>query len=211
MVRIRVGSRRKRGTDRFRVHLPLRTGGEEARAFAENLSRGGLFIRGGAGLGVGDSLVIAIDLPGHGEFAVGVSVAHVITAEMAREHGRSAGVGLELCDTSREFEEALAAYLSRLGRRGDRMILTTDEGVHMRLCAAGYQARMAPPATALAAALRDSPVPVVAVVISPAARREYYAAARAAGAGDLVVALDAAAEVEELLPWLDRDTGDPRT
>jgi hypothetical protein len=102
------------------VHLSVRyeVAAEFRREYADNLSRGGLFIRGGSGLARRREVDVAIELPGLGEFHVQAEVMHVIGADEAAELGRTAGAGLSIAHAPDGFQAALAQYLERLGRRG---------------------------------------------------------------------------------------------
>ena len=196
----------RRRAARYRVHLSVRyeTAADFVREYAENLSKGGLFIRRARGLSRHRDVMVELDLPGFGSFQVRAEVVHVISPEMATEHGRAAGAGLAIRETPDGFEEALANYLVRLGRRADSLVLAAAEPAARLLVAAGYQvAAVASPATlgeALAAQAADARL--VGVVV-PGAEVDPYRLAAADNA-ELVVAMDEPREIDEVLVQLDQ-------
>lgn len=195
----------RRRAARYRVHLSVRyeTAADFVREYAENLSRGGLFIRGARGMSRHGEVVVEIELPGLGAWQVRAEVVHVITPEMAAEHGRAAGAGLAIREPPDGFEEALSSYLERLTRRADSLVLAGAEPAGRLLVAAGYQvAAVASPEAIddLLGAEGDQARPVGLVV--PAAALDAYRAA----AGErvpLVVAMDDARQLDEVLVQLD--------
>jgi Tfp pilus assembly protein PilZ len=189
---------------RYRVYLSVRyeTAADFVREYAENLSRGGLFIRGARGLRRHGEMVVEVELPGFGAYQLRAEVVHVITEAMAAEHGRTAGAGLAIREAPEGFEEALAAYLVRLGRRADSQVLAADDRLARLLAAAGYRVSAAPPPAGLAAAIERRERPIVGVVV-PQDRVVVYrhAAGRSA---DLVLAMDEPGQIDEVLVHLDR-------
>jgi hypothetical protein len=174
------------------------------REYAENLSRGGLFVRGGRGLVVGDGVDVTLELPGVGEFELRAKVAHAIDAAAAESHARRSGVGLRIVQSPEGFDAAMADYLSRLQQRADAMVFAHDDGFGLLLAAAGYQVKPAPEATDLAEAASDCAVPVIGIVVPSHQREEFSRASVAAGLGDIAISMDAPGDVDRVLVALDR-------
>jgi hypothetical protein len=195
----------RRRAARYRVHLSVRyeTAADFVREYAENLSKGGLFIRRARGLNRHRDVIVELDLPGFGSFQVRAEVVHVITAEMAAEHGRAAGAGLAIRETPDGFEDALSSYLHRLGRRADSLVLAAEEPCARLLVAAGYQVApvASPEALGETLAAQDHETPLVGVVV-PGAEVDPYRIAAADNA-ELVVAMDEPREIDEVLVQLD--------
>lgn len=195
----------RRRAARYRVHLSVRyeTAADFVREYAENLSKGGLFIRRARGLSRHRDVMVELDLPGFGAFQVRAEVVHVISPEMAAEHGRAAGAGLAIRETPDGFEEALSNYLHRLGRRADSLVLAAREPAARLLVAAGYQVApvASPDALGDALAAQDREVRLVGVVV-PGAEVDPYRIAAADNA-ELVVAMDEPRQIDEVLVHLD--------
>jgi hypothetical protein len=195
----------RRTAARFRVFLSVRyeVAADFVREFAENLSRGGLFIRGGRGLARHREVVVELDLPGYGVYQIGAEVAHVISEEMAARHGRTAGAGLAICDRPDGFEQALSGYLDRLSRRADSLVLAAEEEAARLLHAAGYQVRALSSADRLDALVNGCELPLVGVVVPDARLPEFVAAARGTPIAELLVPLEAR-RIDDVLVRLDR-------
>ena len=195
----------RRRAARYRVHLSVRyeTAADFVREYAENLSKGGLFIRRARGLSRHRDVMVELDLPGFGAYQVRAEVVHVITPEMAAEHGRAAGAGLAIRETPDGFEEALSNYLIRLGRRADSLVLAAEEPTARLLVAAGYQVAPVAGPDALGEALagQDQDARLVGVVVRGADVDPYRLAA--ADNAELVVAMDEPREIDEVLVQLD--------
>jgi hypothetical protein len=174
------------------------------REFAENLSRGGMFIRGARGLARRRDVQVEIDLPGYGRYQVMAEVAHIIGDELAREHGRTAGAGLSIRETPAGFDEALSGYLLRLARRADSIVLAAEEGTARLLHAAGYQVRAMSSADRLEALVEGCELPLVGVVVPDHRMAEFAAAARGSKAAELLVPIEAGRRIDEVLVRLDR-------
>ncbi len=184
--------------------LPFEVAADFIRELAENLGRGGLFIRGGRGLTRRRDVVVEIDLPGYGVYQVGAEVAHVISEEMAAAHGRTAGAGLAICDRPDGFDLALTGYLDRLSRRADSLVLAAGEEAGRLLHAAGYQVRSLSSPELLGALVSGCELPLVGVVVPGARLPEFVAAARGTPAAELLVPLEARRRIDEVLVRLDR-------
>jgi hypothetical protein len=188
------------------VFLSVRYGvaADFVREFAENLSRGGLFIRGARGLARRREVVVEIELPGYGSYQVLTEVAHVISDEMAREHGRTAGAGLAIRESPDGFDEALSGYLVRLARRADSIVLAAEEEAARLLHAAGYQVRALSSPERLGALIHACEAPPVGVVVPEGRLAEFEAAARGTDAAALLVPMEGDHRIDEVLLRLDR-------
>lgn len=195
----------RRRAARYRVHLSVRyeTAADFVREYAENLSKGGLFIRRARGLTRHRDVMVELELPGYGAYQVRAEVVHVITPEMAAEHGRAAGAGLAIREAPDGFEEALSNYLLRLGRRADSLVLAAGEPASRLLVAAGYQVVPVASPDGLGDALagHDHEARLVGVVV-PGAEVDPYRLA-AADHADLVVAMDEPQQIDQVLVQLD--------
>lgn len=190
---------------RYRVHLEVRfpVALDFVVEYAENLSKGGLFVRGAQGLEPLQDVPIEIELPGAGTFSVTGRVAHILSASNAVAAGRKPGAGFQIIDSPPGFDEALTAYLQRLGRRRDALALSTSAEARTLLEHAGYRSDDAGPADQVVQRIARSELPVIAVVVERAHEQAYREAMAAAGEEGLVRAIDYLEELEELLPVLD--------
>lgn len=206
-IRAALGGKEDRRNPRYRVHLSVKfvRAKEFVVEYAENLSRGGLFVKGAHGLELLQEVDVEVELPGYGSFNVKAEVAHLINGDQAVEFGRSAGAGLAIKKAPDGFEQALSSYLLRLGRRADAMVMVADETNGLLLAAAGYQVRAVPEPGELVAAIARAPVPVVAVVVPQTSVTEYEHAAAIAGAGDIVISMNSMDEFEAILVRLDNE------
>ena len=192
--------------ERYRVHLSIRYG--VARDFVvdyvENLSRGGLFIRGAHELSPRQEVEVELELPGQGKFAVTGKVAHILTPEMAESSGRNPGVGLTIVKSPDGFAEAMTAYLHRLGRRRDFTVFAADARHVEPLEQAGYRAVVAPSPAELVSQIARTNPPVLGVVVGDSDRRGYEDAAAKAGAAGVLYIVKDPGDFDELLADLDR-------
>ena len=200
-----VGDLGKRASTRHDVRLEVRygTAQEFVQEYAENLSHGGMLIRGAIELQPLSEVEVEIELPGLGEFVITAEVAHILTPEVAASCGREAGAGLAIRRAPKGFSEALGRYLHRLGRRADSTVLTTDPGTGEQIAAAGYSVAPAPSPGELPAWIVRAERPVIAVVVAQAEMPEYRRVAAAAGAGEIVHPADAG--LDTLLRRIDAD------
>jgi hypothetical protein len=173
---------------RYAVHFTVRfsIAREFVAEYAENLSVGGLFVRGAHRLDPLSEIEIALELPGLGQYTVTGRVAHVIDEELAKKSGRAPGAGMEITSSPPGFDDALLSYLHRLGRRRDHMVLADIEPIRSRLADSGYQAQLAPSAADLAAVIARQEAPVLGVVVHQSHAQDYRAAAIRTGAGEIV-------------------------
>ncbi len=188
-----------RKSPRRRVHLRV----EFARArefveqYAENLSSGGLFVRGIDGLSSGEEVSINITLPGLGTFTVQAEVAH------QRATGGAPGVGFAIRSAPLGFADALAAYLLRLGRRADMVVFVDESPWCGAIADAGYRVEPVPAPQDVAAALAARDAQVAGIVAPRDLAAELAAALASSGKDSLVISLSAASDVGALLDRLD--------
>ena len=196
----------RRKAARYRVYLSVRyeVAADFVREFAENLSHGGMFIRGARGLARRRDVMVEIDLPAYGRYEVHAEVAHVIGEEQARAQGLSAGAGLSIVDSPDGFDEALSGYLARLSRRADSIVLAADDEAARMLRAAGYQVRALSSVEGLDAQIAGCERPPVGVVVPAARLEEFSAAAAGTAAADLLVSTAGQRRIDDVLVRLDR-------
>lgn len=201
-----MSSTTQRRQPRYPVNFSVRFGAarEFVQEYAENLSTGGLFVRGAHRLGEGEQVLIEIDLPGYDTFIVTARVAHVLSPEEAQESGRHPGAGLTIQNQPNGFSDAMRTYLLRLGKRRDHIVLVSDEAMREMIGEAGFQVRSVPPPNALSAVVNTVDAPVIAVVVNEQLREPYASAAEAAGLGDLIHTIASLDEFEDTLRALDR-------
>lgn len=190
---------------RFRVHLSVRfeTALDFVTEYAENLSRGGLFVRGAHHLELNREVPIQMEVPGYPPFKVEARVAHIITPQMAETLKRKPGAGFHIIRGPRGFQEAIRKYLSRLGRRRDRCVLGGDHHIASALEAAGYRTQLVGQAQDLVLAVEEMETDVLGVVVSRPSETEYALAAGVLGKTEFVYGIDYLEEVDELLPVFD--------
>lgn len=152
---------------RFRVHLSVRfeMAAEFVTQYAENLSFGGLFVRGAHSLEPLEVVPVQLDLPGYGQFKLSARVAFILGEDVADATGRTAGAGLELVDRPMGFENALEEYLVCLGKRREHAVYTDSAMIRAALEGAGYRARTLPAPDALVQEIARSNLRVVGIVI----------------------------------------------
>lgn len=200
-----MDDRSGRKHERFRVFLSVSFGTAEdfVREYAENLSKGGLFIRGAHEVELLSDYSIHIALPGFEPFQIRAQAVHILDPATAELAGRKPGAGFSITEAPADFHDALSAYLQRLGRRRDAVVLV-DEPIGQALVeAAGYQVRPLPPAGELVAEVARSDVPVLGVIVSRGRAAGYREAAAAAGEDDLVFECDSYEDLEAVLVELD--------
>ena len=194
-----------RHSARYPVYLSVRyaTAVEYVREYAENLSKGGLFLPGAISLKPLARVSVEIELPGYRKFTVKAQVAHLLDAETAARFGRKPGAGLAIVDPPDDFSEALTSYLMRLGRRADHMVFAGHEGIRQTIAEAGYQVELILSAGAVVAALAQANLPVAGVVVDPQVFDAYQTACAAAGEPDIVSQMANANDLGTLLAQLD--------
>jgi len=112
---------------RYDVRLAVRyaTASEFVNDYVENLSQGGLFIAG-AKLEMFQITTVHVDLPGAGRWTVTAKAVFILDEATAAKMKRRPGVGLEMIEKPRGFDDALLGYLLRLGRRRDHEVIVGD-------------------------------------------------------------------------------------
>lgn len=189
---------------RARVSVSFGSAKEFVRQYTENLSRGGLFVRGAEDLALGQEVDVEIDLPGQGCFVVTAAVAFVLPWHEGEKRGRMPGVGLKIISAPPNYSEALECYLHRLERRRNFVVLAGDDQTRAALEDAGYSVMDVPPADELVATIARCEAPVVGVIVPRSAAPEYAAAASASGDPDLVRGIDYIEELDEHIAELDQ-------
>jgi hypothetical protein len=194
-----------RTSARHRVCLAVRysTATEFVQEYAENLSRGGLFIADAHHLQPLADVAVEIDLPGSGTYQVKGVVAHILDVDLAAKMGRKPGAGIEIRTVPVGFNDALESYLHRLGRRADVTVFVADARCAAALARAGYGVAPAPAPESFAAEFVRADSEVIAVVVPRSSELAYQQAAAAAGGGDMVVCMDSPAQLDEILRRLD--------
>lgn len=173
--------------------------------YAENLSVGGLFVRGASDLERGQQVNVQIMLPGFGEFEVTAEVAHVLPPEVAEKYERKAGAGFAITKTPRGFDDALRSYLLRLGQRRDHVVLVGQMHIAVLLEKAGYRVRPLPAPDKLLEAISTSDEPVIGVVVPYELEQEFVRRALSMGAPEMIYATEDGDDLDELLSWLDNE------
>jgi hypothetical protein len=181
---------------RFNVRLNVKfeTAMDFITEYAENLSRGGMFVRGAHQLDPRQQVTVEIELPGAGTFQV---------AEQAKAMNRKPGAGLAIVRSSKGFRPALREYLFRLGRRKDRLVLASDPLLRQRLEECGYSTDDLPLPAELPALLLEGEQPVLAVLVTRADESAYRASLSRLDRGGMVFGIDFMEELDEILPRLD--------
>ncbi len=196
---------RKNRDKRYRVSLSVRyaTAAEFVREYAENLSKGGLYITGGENLSPRQQVTVEIDLPGFRSFTLRAEVAHVMDRATASRFGRRPGAGLEICDAPDKFWSALSDYLQRLGRRTEYGVICGDSELYPLLDDAGYQVQRAPAPGKLRSVLRAAPYPVLAIAVPKHLVSIYASVVKRDQLGHLIVGTAGADQIGEILTRLD--------
>lgn len=195
----------KRRQERFQVNFSVRFGmaREFVQEYAENLSTGGLFVRGAHRLTEGEHIVIELDLPGFDTFIVTAKVAHLISPAEAADSNRKPGAGLSIIATPEGFDDAMRAYLVRLGERHGRLVFVGSDEIRQLVSMAGYQVRPLPAPNALGPALETASATVVAVLVTRSLYGHYATVADKLGVSNLVQTIDYADEFDDILRLLD--------
>jgi len=191
--------------ERYRVHLSVRYQAalDFVMEYAENLSNGGLFVRGAQDLELRQEVDVDVELPGFAKFKVTAEVVHLIDEESAESLSRKPGAGMTIKKSPPGFDMALNSYLKRLGRRKDNTVLASDEQFRNWIEDAGFRALPVPPPSQLSRAVSQSEVPVIGILVSRELEEEYKAAVEKKKIKLRVFGVDFLEELEELLPELD--------
>ena len=129
-----------RPNSRATPHLSVRflSATEFVSQYADNLVRGGLFVRNAESLTPLEEVAVDLYLPGFKCFRLKARVTHVVDETKAEAYGSPVGAGLELSDPPASFTKALLVYLARLGDRGDQLVLVAGCDCMALLESAGY-------------------------------------------------------------------------
>ena len=149
------------------------TAREFVKEYAENLSKGGLFIKDAYALAPLQKVAVGIDLPGLGTFEILAEVVHIIAPSVAATLGRPAGAGLAIVESPPGFQQALETYLQRLGQRKDSLVLITDEPAGVLLGSCGYRVSRAPLPSELAATVVHASHAIIGVMVPGALVSDY--------------------------------------
>lgn len=197
-------SERRQPRFRTRLRVTYNTAAELIRDYTENLSRGGMFLRGAHNLTPMEEVEVIVAVPGCGEFPVRATVRYVLDERTAAAHKRRPGAGLSITSAPAGFRAALEEYVARLERRWEHIVYATDEQLRRVLAEAGFRALEAPPPHRMVKAFASSKAAVLGVVVT---RRSEPAYATAIGDPSLVFGIDYVEELEELIPQLDAQSG----
>ena len=195
----------KRKNERFDVRFKVRFGAavDFVSEYADNLSVGGLFVRGGHRLEPMSQVEVELELPGFRSIKVGGKVAHIVSPELAARTGKRPGAGLEITSGPPGFDKELREYLRRLGRRRDVAVLA-ERGTPLDLMtSSGFHAAPVPEPREIVAAMSRAAHPVLAVVVTRARERDYRSVLKEAGLADSLKLLDHEEELDDVLSILD--------
>lgn len=160
---------------RYGVRLSVRyTNAEQfVNDYVENLSAGGLFIKGAHQLQLNAETDIHIELPGQGTWTVRAKCIFIIDEAAARHTGRRSGAGFEIIDKPPGFDDALLGYLLRLGRRREHAVMVGEVPGIQLIADAGYRIIPLESEDEVAFALADEAAKVIAVVL-PTSQVQTY-------------------------------------
>lgn len=195
----------KRVNERFDVQFKVRFGTalDFVSEYADNLSVGGLFVRGGHRLEPLSDVEIELELPGYRGFKLRGRVAHIVDPALAARTGRRPGAGVQIVSGPPGFEGELREYLRRLGRRRDVAVLAERGAPLDLMTAAGFRAAAAPEPRDILSVMSRSTHPVIAVVVTRGRERDFRPGLEAAGVADVLRVLDHEEELDDMLSVLD--------
>ena len=170
--------------------------------YAENLSVGGLFLRGGHKLEPLSKVTVKMTLPGFGDFTVIAKVAHILDEATAERFGREAGAGLQLIEVPDGFDDALVGYLGRLGKRRDCLVLVSEENTKKFIKDAGY--RVETSSLSIIPTQVVGETPILALIVAKGAAAMYRAAIAISPQKIPVIGCDIDRHSVALLTELDR-------
>ena len=192
---------------RYRVHLNVRyqVAGEFVKEYAENLSSGGLFVRGASKLQDGDTVHVQVDLPGFMTVTVEAIVVHVLSPAAAHGTGRNPGVGLCLVGMDRDMESVFHDYLLRLHRRVEFAVMVQHDDWKPLLTAAGFTVIGTPALERFGDAFCRAPLPVIGVLVGRADHGAYAREAAQHGFTGIVPRIHFTEELDDVLAALDHE------
>lgn len=160
---------------RFGVHLVVRyaTAADFVTDYVENLSLGGLFIAGATHLELQQLVEVSLELPGHAPWRLVARAVFILPAEAAARAGRKPGAGLEIVKKPPGFDDALLAYLLRLGRRRDHAVVAAEIPGIDAFANAGYRLLPLCMPAELRQLLAAPDATVIAVIVQPSLAPSY--------------------------------------
>jgi len=187
--------------ERYPVNLAVKyaTAADFVTDYVENLSVGGVFITGAYHLEIGQEVQVAFDLPAHGHWRFAARVVFIIGAEAARRAMRKPGAGMEIVSKPPGFDDALGAYLLRLGRRRTHAVIAAEIPGVGALSDAGYRVLPLVAPADVATALADPRSEVSAVIVPPS-----FISAYKPFAGDRLFGAATPDDIAGVLATLDR-------
>jgi Tfp pilus assembly protein PilZ len=181
------------------------TAREFVQEYAQNLSSGGLFVRDAADLQALQQVDVRVELPGFGEFDVTAEVVHIVTPEQAKQYQIDAGAGLAIVKAPPGFDNNLKAYLWRLGRRKDFIIMISDEPTGILLGATGYRVKRVPVPDELRDAVEQAGKPVVGILVPSNHFNMYLKALQGSDEARLLYAIDQFENIDLMLASMDEE------
>lgn len=129
------------------AHLSVRflSAREFVKQYADNLRKGGLFVRNAEVLRPLEDVSVDLYLPGFRVFRLKARVTHVVDEANALAYKSPVGAGLELIEPSPQFKTALEVYLERLGHRSEKLVLVAGCDCMALLESAGYWVKSVDP------------------------------------------------------------------
>lgn len=190
---------------RHKVHLSVRysTAREFVHEYAENLSKGGLFIKDAYALTPLQLVTVRLELPGFEHYDISAQVVHITPPDLAAQLGRQAGVGLAILASPPGFEQALEQYLQRLGQRKDHQVFIADEPMGILLGSCGYRVARAPLPGDIGPAISQSARSVIGVLVPEAMVADYRRALAGTAEHGVVHGLEEFANIDKILAQLD--------
>lgn len=180
---------------------------EFVREYAENLSKGGLFIKDAYALAPLQPVAVRVELPGLGTYEVRAEVVHIIAPDMAAQLGRPAGAGLAIVEGTEAFQQTLEQYLQRLGQRKDHAVLIADESAGILLGSCGYRVSRVPLPNDIVDAVTDAARPIVGVIVPEALvadfQRRLDQVAAVKEVASCVHSMETFANIDDILACLD--------
>jgi len=160
---------------RYGVRLSVRYSNAEqfVNDYVENLSAGGLFIKGANQLPLHAETDIHIELPGQGTWTVRAKSTFIIDESLASRTGRKSGAGFEIVDKPPGFDDALLGYLLRLGRRREHAIMVGEVPGIRLIEDAGYRVIPLQSEDEVAFALADEGAKVIGIVVPTSLVQPY--------------------------------------
>lgn len=187
------------------MHLSVRysTAREFVTEYAENLSKGGLFLKDAHEIAPLQMVAVRLQLPGFREYEILAQVVHIVPPDTAALLGRSAGAGMAIVHAPEGFQQALEQYLQRLGQRKDHQVFIADEAVGILLSSCGYRVARAPVPSEVRQAVAEAVRPVIGVIVPDTLIDDYRRALVDTSAGTAVHGIDSFADIDDMLTQLD--------